>query len=90
MCPVAEARRKVDPIVLRLREIRQERGLSQRQVAEKAGVHHRTIGYAETGRFGVSLQVLRLWAKALDVSLVTRVMRAPRRRGIRQVLGDLQ
>lgn len=52
----------------RVRELRKERGLSQEDLAELAGLHRTYIGGIERGERNVALvNILRL-AKALNVS----------------------
>ena len=53
----------------RLAEIRHDRGLSQEQVAEAAGVDPQTIQRAETGRTALSLARLRVIAGVLGIGL---------------------
>ena len=38
------------PVVLRLREWRERRGLSQTELAEAAGTHQKTVSNLETGQ----------------------------------------
>ena len=58
----------MSPIALRLREVRNERGLSQRELAELAGVRQATISLMETvGVRRLDLDVLERLARALDV-----------------------
>jgi len=53
----------------RLAQIRRERGLTQEQLAELAGVDPQTIQRAENGRTALSLVRLRGIAKVLGVGL---------------------
>lgn len=55
-----------DPNVI-LKAIREQRDLSVRQLAEKAGVNPATVSRIETGRRNGSLTVLAQIARALDV-----------------------
>ncbi|MCX2818327.1 MAG: putative transcriptional regulator [Methanobacteriota archaeon] len=41
----------------RLREMREERGLSQRELAERVGVTRQTINSVERGRYDPSLEL---------------------------------
>jgi transcriptional regulator with XRE-family HTH domain len=53
-----------------LRRIREERGLSQRALADRAGVVKSTIYEAEAGRRIPRIQTLEKLADALGVSIV--------------------
>lgn len=59
-----------------LRELRQERGISQEALSFECGVHRTYIGLLERGRMNPSLKTLLSIASALDVpagDLVARV-----------------
>lgn len=64
-----------------LRELRLERVLTQRELAEKAGVSKATIVGIETGRIRPYPATLRKLAEALDVppSALSEHLRTPRR-----------
>lgn len=64
-----------------LRELRQERLLTQRELAEKAGVSKATIVGIESGRIRPYPGTLRKLAEALEVppSALAEHLRAPRR-----------
>jgi transcriptional regulator with XRE-family HTH domain len=51
-----------------LRAWREFRGLSQEELAEKAGTSHQVIGYLERGRTQLSAKWLRKLAPALDTT----------------------
>ena len=51
----------------RLRELRQQRGLSQEKLGELAGLDRTYISSAEAGRRNVSLKTICKLAKALEV-----------------------
>ncbi|MFH1563707.1 MAG: helix-turn-helix transcriptional regulator [Nitrospirota bacterium] len=53
----------------RIREIRKNLGLTQEQVAEKAGMDFTSIGAAERGVRGLSLKSLYRIAQALEVPI---------------------
>ncbi len=53
----------------RLREIRQERGLSQEELAFKAGVHRTYVSSAERGQRNVGLINVERLARALDIHI---------------------
>lgn len=56
------------PFPERLRSARESRGLSQAQLAEKAGLQSAAIAHFEAGRRSPSLKNLRALAEALAVS----------------------
>ena len=58
-----------------LRELRQEKGLSQEELADKAGLHRTYISQIERGLKSPSLRSLDQIADALGVSLSTLVKR---------------
>jgi DNA-binding XRE family transcriptional regulator len=41
----------------RLRQLRTERGVSRRELAEALGVHYQTVGYLERGEYSPSLEL---------------------------------
>lgn len=53
----------------RLRELREARGLSQRDVEDRTGLPRTLVSLVENGRLTPTLQMLERWAKALDVEL---------------------
>jgi transcriptional regulator with XRE-family HTH domain len=55
------------PILLRLRELREEAMLSQRDLAERAGVSQTTVVHAEAGN-DVRFVTVRKLAEALGVA----------------------
>ena len=56
------------------KELREKRGLSQRQLAELVGVEYYTfVSQLETGRGRIPPDRYVVWAKALDVDLKTFV-----------------
>jgi transcriptional regulator with XRE-family HTH domain len=57
----------------RLRQLRDERGLSQRMLAEKAGFSREYLARLETGRQDPTLSTLEKIAKALKVRVGTIV-----------------
>ena len=52
---------------LKLKQIRQTRGLSQAKLAEMAGIHEKHISKIETGRFYPNFETLNKILKALDL-----------------------
>ncbi|MBR5428943.1 MAG: helix-turn-helix transcriptional regulator [Firmicutes bacterium] len=57
-----------DKLILhnRLRELRQEKGLSQSQLAELVGVSRNTISSIETGQFNPTAKLALVLCVALD------------------------
>ena len=53
----------------RLRELREAKGMSQGALAEKLGIHVKTVGKAERGDMGLSVDNLLLIADFFNVSL---------------------
>ena len=53
----------------RIREVRQERGLSQEKLAALADLHRAYIGQIERGEKNIGLKNLEKIAKALDVNI---------------------
>jgi transcriptional regulator with XRE-family HTH domain len=51
----------------RLRELRMERGLSQEQLADLAGLHRNYIGNIERGEQGIGIDNVMLLARTLKV-----------------------
>lgn len=51
----------------KVREERKKKGLSQEQLAEKAGVHRTYIGMIERGEKNITLANIEKIAKALDL-----------------------
>lgn len=61
---MAEAR-----LVVNLKAVRQEAGLTQGELAERAGVSRKTVNTIENGVFTPSVTVALTLARALDVPL---------------------
>jgi transcriptional regulator with XRE-family HTH domain len=53
----------------RVRELRKEKGLSQEELADKAGLHRTYIGMIERGEKNITLTNIEKIAKALDVDI---------------------
>lgn len=75
----------VSPISIALREKRKERGMTQTELAEKAGVRQATISELETGETRrVDLDVLDRLCKALRVEPGELIVRAPTEKASRK------
>jgi transcriptional regulator with XRE-family HTH domain len=53
----------------RVRELRKEKGISQEELAYRAGMHRTYVGTIERGEQNVSLKNIEKLAKALDVDM---------------------
>ena len=60
-------------IRLRVREVREALGWSQRELARRSGVRHATISEAERGR-NINLSTLEKLADALDIDAAGLIM----------------
>jgi transcriptional regulator with XRE-family HTH domain len=68
----------MSPILLLIREARQKRGWSQRELARRAGVRQATVSQLERGVRRLDLDVLERVARALGVP-ANRLLRATSR-----------
>ena len=57
----------MSPIKLRVKDYRERQGLTQVQLAEKAGVRRATVSDSERGRERIDLETLEKLANALGV-----------------------
>lgn len=53
----------------RVRELRKEKGLSQEELADKAGLHRTYIGMIERGEKNITLTNIEKTANALDIDI---------------------
>ncbi|MGQ9498368.1 MAG: helix-turn-helix domain-containing protein [Desulfotomaculales bacterium] len=56
-----------------VRRLRKRRGISQEELADRAGLHRTYIGSVERGERNISLENIVAIARALDVSLAELV-----------------
>jgi transcriptional regulator with XRE-family HTH domain len=54
----------------RLRQIRQIKGLSQEELADRAGLHRTYVGSVERGERNISIDNIECLAKALDIDII--------------------
>jgi transcriptional regulator with XRE-family HTH domain len=63
---------KIDPLNLeigqRIKTIREEKGLSRKELARKAEITEQTVLYVETGKRGLSSYTIRGFSRALNVT----------------------
>lgn len=55
-----------DRVFNHLEKVRDERGMTRNELADKVGVHYQTIGYIERGEYAPSLALAFRIATALD------------------------
>lgn len=58
-----------DKVILKIKEYRQQAGLTQSQLASAVGVQQKQISAWETGRNEPSIKVLKAMAQALDCKI---------------------
>ena len=68
---------KKQSIISQLRALRKQRGMTQRELAEKIGQTQQRIAEIESGEFSPSLDTLKPILKVLDAELVLRDNREP-------------
>lgn len=69
---------RMTPITLRLKELREARGLSQKALAKLAGVPQPTISRIESGRLpNVGLTIIEKLSEALEVNAARLVNHRP-------------
>jgi transcriptional regulator with XRE-family HTH domain len=61
-----------------LRQARKERGISQEDLADLAGLHRTYVGSVERGERNISIDNMECLALALDRSLIELLTLAPR------------
>ena len=61
------------PIALKLRALREERGLTQKEAAELADVSHFTLSYLESGKRAPYMPTVTKIARAYGVSVAELV-----------------
>ncbi len=68
------------PVEIRLRDVRKDKGLTQVQLAEEAGIHQSVISRIEAGTTAVSLDILERLCEALDCEPGDLIIRTKKRR----------
>lgn len=59
----------------RLAEIRQNRGLSQQDVADLAGLHQKAVARVELGKFSIGIDILAAIAKVLNCEICVKELK---------------
>jgi transcriptional regulator with XRE-family HTH domain len=54
----------------RLRQIRQIKGLSQEELADRAGLHRTYVGSVERGERNISIDNMECLANALEIDII--------------------
>lgn len=57
----------VEKVAVRVKQIRKRRGLTQRELAARVGIHRVNLAKIEAGRWNLTLATLERLAKALRV-----------------------
>ncbi len=57
------------PVVNRIEQARDSRGLSRGELADLVGVHYQTMGYLERGEYNPSLELALKIARVLELPL---------------------
>lgn len=68
---------KKQSIIAQLRALRKQRGMTQKELADKIGQTQQRIAEIESGQFSPSLDTLKPILKALEAELVLRDNREP-------------
>lgn len=61
----------------RLRQIRQLKGLSQEELADRAGLHRTYVGSVERGERNISIDNMERLAKSLEVDMIALLQEDP-------------
>jgi transcriptional regulator with XRE-family HTH domain len=61
----------------RLRQIRQVKGLSQEELADRAGLHRTYVGSVERGERNISIDNIERLAKALEIDIIELLKSEP-------------
>jgi len=59
----------IERVAMTIRKLREQRGMTQGQLAERAGVSREYVARLEAGRYDPSLSTLEKLAKALKVDV---------------------
>ena len=73
---------------VRIAVLRAERGLARKDLAEAVGVHYRTIGYLEQGKYNPSLELAFRLSEFFDLPIEAIFSPRPFEPLSRQVYGE--
>lgn len=72
---MAEERESVEDLCRRLKELRIQKGISQRAVAEAMGVQQGNYQRLESGKYAPKMTTIQIWARALGYKINFTLLR---------------